>query len=49
MFLSAGGFGYVIVLITLGQKNQMWLVCDRVYQKSYLSGKKQKTYFFNQS
>ena len=45
MFWNAGGFGYVIVLITLGLENLIWLVCDREYQKSYWSMKKQKTYF----
>ena len=49
MFWNAGGFGYVIVLITLGLKKLIWLVCDREYQKSYYSGKEQKTYFFIQS
>ena len=49
MFWNAGGFGYVIVLITLGLKNWIWLVCDREYPKSFWSWKKLKTYFFIQS
>ena len=39
MFWNAGGFGYVIVLMTLGLQNLIWLVCDHKYQKSYWSGK----------
>ena len=49
MFWNAGGFGYAIVLISLGPKKLVWLVCDHEYQTSYWSGKEQKTYFFIQS